>query len=322
MQANWEAEGKVPDMAGWVFRSRRMIRGMGHMLFPRYIQREARDFFYLTSRPVLPGAPIAGENAANAANGANGPTAGGEAAWRTKGLPQHGFPYAIAVTTAQAGGHALRVVRADPRTMRPGDAHDASPTVLALAAPDRPEPGAPSLWWGSSVFSVGPTSPAKDAVRLTAGVTVHAAAATQARAAVGVQDEDGMLVWVELAPGDRPDARTAATMDGLLESLGCSGRMLLRGDARALLGGTLDAAGDPLPASSAGTSPPTTWLVRAHAPDAHGVFGDTPIVASTVWQPLQAKRVRYFYKPPPATSGSAAASASPATSAVRVQSPQ
>ncbi|HEY6462437.1 MAG TPA: hypothetical protein VIY73_19850, partial [Polyangiaceae bacterium] len=58
MQSDWEAEGKVPDMEGWVFRSRRMIRGMGHMLFPRYIHREARDFFYLTARPILPGAPI------------------------------------------------------------------------------------------------------------------------------------------------------------------------------------------------------------------------------------------------------------------------
>ena len=50
LQGDWEAQGKVPDMPGYVFRGRRMIRGMGHMLFPRYIQREARDFFYLTSR--------------------------------------------------------------------------------------------------------------------------------------------------------------------------------------------------------------------------------------------------------------------------------
>ncbi len=34
LQADWEAEGKVPDMAGWVFRARRMIKGMGHMNFP------------------------------------------------------------------------------------------------------------------------------------------------------------------------------------------------------------------------------------------------------------------------------------------------
>ena len=37
-----------------------MIRGMPLMNFPRYIHREARDFFYLTLRHVLPGANVAG----------------------------------------------------------------------------------------------------------------------------------------------------------------------------------------------------------------------------------------------------------------------
>jgi hypothetical protein len=43
-------------------------------------------------------------------------------------------------------------------------------------------------------------------------------------------------------------------------------------------------------------------LVRGAAPDAHPIFTDTPIVPIQVWQPLQAKRIRYFYKPaaPPA----------------------
>jgi hypothetical protein len=90
-----------------------------------------------------------------------------------------------------------------------------------------------------------------------------------------------------------------------------------------MLGGTLDAAGDPLPVAVA----PSARLVRAHAPDAHTIFPDTPIVPASVWQPLQAKRVRYFYKPPPATSASApggasATSGTPAASAVRLQSPQ
>jgi hypothetical protein len=298
LQSDWEAEGKVPDMAGWVFRSRRMIRGMGHMLFPRYIQREARDFFYLTSRPVLPGAPLAGAEAGGA----------GEGSWRTKGLPQHGFPFSLAITSVQAArpGLKLRVVRADPRTMMPAasDAQTTSPTVLALLAPAK---GDASLWWSSGVLSVGASAPAKDAVRLASGYPASAPAAATARAAVGVQDEDGMLVWVELPAGEHPDAQTAAAMDALLESLGCSERTMLPGEARALLGGTLDAAGDALPAAVA----PSVRLVRVRSPDAH-----------TIFQPLQAKRVRYFYKPPPATSASGALSAAPAPSAVRVQSPQ
>ena len=160
MQADWEAEGKVPDMAGWVLRSRRMIRGMGHMLFPRYIQREARDFFYLTSRPVLPGAPVTGAGA----------EAAGEGTWRTKGLPQHGFPFALAITTVQTPlpGPKLRVVRADPRTMTPAasDASTTAPTVLALLSPAK---GDLSLWWSRSVLSVGASAPGKDAVRLASG---------------------------------------------------------------------------------------------------------------------------------------------------------
>ncbi len=190
-----------------------------------------------------------------------------------------------------------------------------APTVLALLAPAR---GDASLWWSSGVLSVGASAPAKDAVRLASGYPASAAAAATARAAVGVQDEDGMLVWVELPSTERPDAQMAAAMDNLLESLGCSERMTLPGEARALLGGTLDAAGDPLPAAIA----PSVRLLRVRSPDAHSIFSDTPIVPASVWQPLQAKRIRYFYKPPPATSASGALSAAPAASAVRVQSPQ
>jgi hypothetical protein len=307
MQTDWEAEGKVPDMAGWVFRSRRMIRGMGHMLFPRYIQREARDFFYLTSRAVLPGAPIA---VGSGASGPGGDNQHGDGVWRTKGLPQHGFPFALATTAVHAEAPAsleLRVVRADPRTMAPspGSASEGSgppPTVLALSAPMR---GDLTLYWSPGVFAVAASPPSKDAVRVVAGYPFSAAAALTARAAVGVQDEDGMLVWVELPPGEAPGGAAAAAMDHLLASLGCSERMSLPGDSRAMLGGTLDAAGEPLPPGVAAS----VRLVRARAPDAHPIFPDTPIVASSVWQPLQAKRVRYFYKPPPpAASASSAAS--------------
>jgi hypothetical protein len=315
MQTDWEAEGKVPDMAGWVFRSRRMIRGMGHMLFPRYIQREQRDFFYLTARSILPGAPIAG----------GAPTEPDEGTWRTRGLPQHGFPYALATTWVHAGGLKLRVVRADPRTMKPQGVADAEPVVLALEAAAK---GDVSLWWASGVFSISVSAPIKGATRLAGGYPATTAAAATARAAVGVQDEDGMLVWVELPPEAKPDARTAAAMDDLLERLGCSTRMAVTGEARALLGGSLDVTGAPV-------APPAgmTRLVRTRAPDAHPFADKTPLVDIEVWRPLQAKRIRYFYKPTPTPSASPSASPSPspapspapgtpAGSAIRVQSPR
>jgi hypothetical protein len=302
LQADWEAEGHVADMPGYAFRSRRMIRGMGHMLFPRYIQREARDFFYLTMRSVLPGAPID-----------RGPsTDPNDGVWRTKGLPQHGFPYALAITTVQARASdcaacEVHMLRADPRAMRPAtsDSTEAA-TVLAFTAGVR---GTLSLWWHAGGFSVGPSPPAADAAVLAGGVPLDSPAAASARAAAGIQDEDGMLVWVELSSDVRTvDARTARAMDAWLERIGCSTRMSLPGDARALLGGSLDVAGapltDPMPALG-------SRLVRARPPDAHAVFENTPVVPIQVWQPLQAKRIRYFYKPTPSPSSTPSPSAPP-----------
>ena len=69
--------------------------------------------------------------------------------------------------------------------------------------------------------------------------------------------------------------------------------MAVPGHAEASLGGALDAAGNAV----AFATPPTVRLVRAPAPDAHPIFADTPVVPIQVWQPLQMKRVRYFYKP-------------------------
>ncbi|HEY6458956.1 MAG TPA: hypothetical protein VIY73_02365, partial [Polyangiaceae bacterium] len=259
-------------------------------------------------------------------DGGAGASAGegeGGGVWRTRGLPQHGFPYALATTTVHAperAALALHVVRVDPRTVKPGAASDPEPTVLALEGAPK---GDLTLWWASGVFSVGVAAPTKDATRLLGGYGASTAPAAQARAAVGVQDEDGMVVWVELPADVKADAQTAAAMDALLVRLGCTGRMLLDGDgagARALLGGSLDACGNPL---AAAPPPPAVRLVRAKAPDAHPFFDATPVVPVEVWRPLQAKRIRYFYKPAPAASSSSSATpTAPAAASVRVQSPR
>ncbi len=218
LQADWEAEGRVPDMAGYVFRSRRMIRGMWHMLFPRYIQREARDFFYLTARPLLPGGPIDAKpgdgDGSRIAGHPTGEADPDEGHWRTKGLPQHGFPYALATTWVRAdgGGPRLRVLRADPRMMKPtGGGAAQPPTILSLTAGTR---GTLSLWWSRSVFSIGASPPAPDATPLIGGVATASSAARNARAAVGVQDEDGMLDWVEWSQPTVHPRRTRRTRRG------------------------------------------------------------------------------------------------------------
>jgi len=286
LQSDWEAEGRVPDMGGYAFRSRRMIRGMGHMLFPRYIQREARDFFYLTLRPTLPGAPIP-----SSASPSPDPQ---EGVWRTRGLPQHGFPSAVATTWVRIDATRpdlkARVLRADPHAVAPFDrASGEQPTVLALSAPLR---GALTLWWSPGVFAIGAAAPPKDSFAVIAGQPFDDPRARSARAAVGVADADGTLVWAEIGPGHAPEA-AASALDALLERLGCSARMAVTGDSHAFLGGDLDVAGDAV----AQPPPAVARLVRARAPDAHPIFLDTPIVPIRVWQPLQAKRIRYFYKP-------------------------
>jgi hypothetical protein len=276
LELDWEAERSVPDMPELMFRARRLTRTMGHMLFPRYIGHESRDFFYLTSRAILPGASIA-----------EGPGRNGEGLWQTKNLPQHGFPYAVATTWVNANGGAgpkLRVVRVDPHMVKPALAvQPEPPAVLAI---DSGGPGTTSLWWSEGVFSIGERAPVPDAVPIAAGFPGSSSKTAARRAAVGVQDEDGMLVWVELSPGENVDAHAASAIDALLARLECSARMMLSLDARVFLGDSLDASGEPGPSAP----PSATRLVRAAAPDAHPSFADTPIVPAAVWQPRQAVR--------------------------------
>ena len=60
LQPDWEYEGTMKDMPEFKYRARRMTKSMGHILFPRYIQRDARDFFYLTrKRATVAEAPAA-----------------------------------------------------------------------------------------------------------------------------------------------------------------------------------------------------------------------------------------------------------------------
>lgn len=309
LQADWEYEGTMKDMPDFKFRARRMTKSMGHILFPRYIQRDARDFFYLTARTVLPGAPI---------------EPGAE--WRVKGLPQHGYPYASAITSVRlpvAGDRRVRVLRLDPRAVRPADTtdpDDKSQVVAVFGRPSRakgsrdagtasPVDAEKKLWLGHNVFTIDKTPPS-GAVAITNVVPPGSANAASARGAVGISDEDGMLQWIELLPEDVPSLETSDMMLKLLERIGCSSRGLLGGDLRAFLGGSLDIGGEPAAPSGA-----TVRLVRAAAPGAKQMFESTPVVPQSVWQPLQSQRVKWrpTLAPPDKPAASSSASAGSAT---------
>jgi len=340
LQPDWEYEGGIKDLPDFKFRARRMVKSMGHMLFPRYIHRDARDFFYLTARTVLPGAPITGAGAADA------PADGEGGSFRVKGLPQHGYPYAVAITSVRLGAEAtdkrVRVLRVDPRTVRaeagagsepsagtdadagaagsgalvavfaraaratagaaPADRHRRGPG--AHDAGEAPTTDGRKLWLGPHVFAIEKTAP-RAATALADVVPLAGPGAADARAAVGISDEDGMLQWVELMPEDKPDAATSERMLKLLERLGCSSRGLVVADVRAFLGGSLDIGGQPAVASA-----PVARLLRTAAPGARPYFESTQVVPQSVWFPLQQQRVKWrpTLAPPdkPAASGSAA----------------
>jgi hypothetical protein len=294
----WEAKGAVSGMQGWEFIGRRMIKYMGLMNFPRYIQREARDFFYLTLRHVLPGpsAPTAVE-----------PREAGEGEWVVKGLPQHGWPYAVARTWVRPDAARVetkvQLLEIDPHAVRPAKAGEDARVVLSLrAGPARPESS--GLYLTGGAFSVTGTPPA-GAERLASGA-LPGGSRSDVAAAVGIRQESGMLVYAEVVTAARP-GQDGEMLDALLERLGCKTRLLLARPLEFALGGERDLSGHPVPRNKADLR-----LVRGEVPGARRIFPDTPIVPPKEWHALQSKRVRYFRKAEPAASGGAAPAGAPA----------
>ena len=106
LRAGSEYEGRFPRTDGWRMRARRGVRTMG-MPFPRFSDRDGRDFFYLTLRPVLPGPNLAVEGE-------------GEGVFTTEGLPHAGWPHAFARAHLGASEEARTwLVRIDPRRAVP-----------------------------------------------------------------------------------------------------------------------------------------------------------------------------------------------------------
>lgn len=298
LQGDWQHEGEVPGLDGWKFRARRLIRGMGLMNFPRYIKREGRDFFYMTLRNVLPGpalVPVIQKQ----------PLAG-EGEWRLKGLPQHGFPYALALSELRVDAARpelkVRILQIDPRTVTavavghdggnpqtPGGKEAGGKTVAVLDAGEKPSGDAPSLWHSAGAFSIAPAAPVAEAVRLASGE----APGKEGVAALGVSDEGGMLYYLEVEGTAPPSPGDGKILDQLLKKLGCSTRLSLAHALPIALGGDSDLAGTAIrPPAGAGA----VRLSRAEAAGARRVFTDTPVVPFDTWYPLQQKRIRYFKK--------------------------
>jgi hypothetical protein len=294
LEPGWQAEKEVPGLTGWSFRARRMIKNMPHMLFPRYIAKDNRDFMYLTLRAILPG-----DNLVPLAK----PPIADEGVWVVKGLPQHGFPYALAETFFRPDSRrpevSVRLVKIDPRTVTVG--HDRTEqTVLTLGRLPDLKANRPSLWFADGAFVIANEAPSKQASLLFEGdPPADFAAATRM---IGVLEEEGSLVIAE------GPANSGPTIKALLQQMKCVQTMVVPSTMQMRLGTKLNLAAEVAQDSLSG---PFVTLERAHQPFAVRLFPDTPLVDPNVWQPLQNKRVRYM--PKPASSKSTAASGSAPT---------
>ncbi len=283
LDPKWQERGKVPDMPGWEFMGRRMIKYMALMNFPRYIDRESRDFFYLTLRHVIPGNPIPAEL---------NPDDGG---WVTKALPQHGWPLAIATASLRPDparpDTKVRIIKLDAKVTRARTGFEkGQETVLTFG----PAHGKESrhLWWTPIGFEIGPGADAAPpgAVLIASGHDLNGAHGKPIVAGMGIT-AGNMLVYAEIMTGRQRGADAKLIRD-VLSRLGCTHPLYLERSLDPALGGERDLSGHPVrPVASA------VSLVRRDPPGARRIFEDTEIVHPDVWAPLQRKRVRYFKKP-------------------------
>ena len=260
---DYEADDSWPEAEGWRFRARKAVRSMA-MRFPRYTGHDARDFFYLTLRPVLPGPPLADG-----------------VAFSTAGLPHAGWPYAF----ARARTLDTWLVRIDPRravaTPLRAERHQrllarfsaGSPsgdrTVVARRTP---------VGWQYDVGTAGP----EDRILLAGSAPTSSTVA-----AVGV-DQDGFLVYAE-----GPAAASALTLAGISRPVALDAQVRL-----ALVGEHGASAPDgETPRSLDGES--GLGFYAEEAPAADVLFPDTQPMPYARWGALQGQRVRYFPDHPP-----------------------
>ncbi len=277
-RADAEYDGAFPRTHGrWHLRARRAVRSMG-MPFPRYSERDGRDFFYLTLRPVLPGPAIVVPDGAE-----------GEGAFSTEGLPHAGWPHAFARTFLGAEeGQRTWLVRIDPRRAVPATLRDEAETRplahLTNASPLARQDAPHALYahhhtvgWSFAVGTPGP----EDRV-IVAGPPLTA----DARAALGV-DRDGFLVYAE-RDGDPVPLTSRLTAAGVTDAVA------LPSDTRLAF-----SVGDSHPGPdgyTARTVDPGTALgfFAEERPAAEVLFRDNAPMAYRRWGYLQDQRVRYF----------------------------
>jgi hypothetical protein len=267
--ADFEWEGRFPDADGFRLRMRRGVRSMG-MPFPRYSEQDARDFFYLVLRPVLPGPDLDGAH-------------GREGVFRTEGLPHAGWPHAFARASV---GHRTWIVRIDPRRAVPSPIRAAQERALAYLTEGAAlaRQGAPHALFAHRnpigwTFAVG--RPSQGDRVIVAGPALSA----ESQAAIGV-DRDGLLVYAERSGDPTPLAermRQAGITDAV--ALGSDVRLAFAADH-----GFASPNGDGRSVSPASS---LAFLAEERR-ETEVLFPDNHPIPYRMWGRLQDQRVRYF----------------------------
>jgi hypothetical protein len=317
LRGGFSAEGPVPGRdADYRFRARTLFQGMDIFRFPRYIQREPRDYFYLLLERNLPPPPV--------------PFAGGEegdGAWSQQGLPVRSYPPAMTMTSGPAredGEERVYLLAIDPRWASvgrrgaPGD-----PAAVDLLGAWVPAPDGTAVWDGSGDAPFGADDPvvvlAADPLGLEQATEVGRWSAVRERVAgFAVTGAFRGVALTEESAGTYAGAfgRVPGERFLLYAECGSGGAAALAGSLRAagaaeivgiprsdVLGWTFLYGADPAtaerrPLTQAGLVEAgldgAVLLSRSPVPAVLELLPQTEVVGPGVWNPPHTRRIRYF----------------------------
>ncbi len=300
-----EQEGEVRDRPDLLFRARKMFKSMVLMRFPRFIQRDPRDYFYLTLARHLPGPGVGTEGE------------GEPVQWKVKGLPGNTtYPARFAMLTLrsdQGTGDPVHVVQVDPRwitlTATTGGAQSSRGAIWyppATQTAIQPEGGQFVLgflhdplgdeWYATSGIM------GEELTTAAGGFAFAVVSEEQALAGGPLCGVFGLgpgrfVTWAETAGGDPRRLVDALHAIGVTTVLGVEGATAGGGCGWVFdygAGGSLI----PLVDETLASAPSGRWglgmLVHEREPIVR-LFPDTGVVLPRVWNPGQTKRIRYFH---------------------------
>ena len=207
-----EHEGPIGAAPGFTARARLAVKHMTPLRFPRYLERDPRDFFALFQKPVLPGPDVT--------------VAGERVAFSTEGLPHRGWPHPFARARVGEGVWLLRIdaSRAIPSTVAPAELAEPLAVLLGMPRASPAASAAGGLVLRAEQGPIGvryrlgeapPVAVADVAVAVPAatGIAVargaDLASSPSATRALGV-DGEGFLVYAERAAEGAPGALASA----------------------------------------------------------------------------------------------------------------